>query len=304
MSAGQRRKPSGAQTSSKKPASRPRHKTKNADVDDDAVDEDEDGEDNYDKDGNDPVEDDEEEVNNNEDNDDQENHEEEEANAEGANAAKSNDDEEEEEEEDPYKQAETKMLLAKTKILLIEQKKEKDGGLRRRDARSEQRLISEVQELRDWLAGETRKQEVASDEKKKAVRNKKAKPDPNKLWAIHGIIKETTYHYLVVWRGEDEHGQPWDDSWVAKGEVNASAMYDWAALRREVASHKKKKREEWEAWEEARKKAEDLRRASSRVQGRAESEDEHEDGDEDEDEDGDVGDDEDVDEDEDGDEDE
>jgi hypothetical protein len=243
------------------------------------INEDEDGDDN------DAVEDDGQENNDEEGaKDGQQNNDEGETDAREAKA----NEEEEDEEENPCKQAETKMLLAKTKLLLLEQRKRKDGGLRRGDARSEQRLISKVRELRDWLAKETRKQEAADGkEKKKSGRNRKAKPDPNKLWAIHGIIKETTYHYLVVWKGDDEHGQPWDDSWVAKGEVNASAKHDWAALRREVASHKKKKREEWEALEEARKKAEGRRRASSRVQGRAESEDEDEDenGDEDEDED-------------------
>jgi hypothetical protein len=118
------------------------------------------------------------------------------------------------------------MLIAKTELLLIEQKKKKDGGLRPEVARSEQRLIFEVRELRDWLAKETREQEAAGGKKKKSSRSKKVKPDPNKLWAIHGIIKETKYHYLVVWKGEDEHGQPWDDSCVAKREVNAAAKRD------------------------------------------------------------------------------
>jgi hypothetical protein len=273
-SAGQRHKPDGSQRPSKKAAPQSRHS--------DVIDGNEDGDDNDGNDDNAPVEEDEEEVDN-EDNDGQgndeeeEEEEEEEANAEGSNTkaasskkpntkkanaeeAKANE-EEEEGEGDPYKQAETKMLIAKTKLLLLKQKKKKDGGLRRGDARSEQHLISKVQELRDWLARETKKQEAAGDKekkkKKKSKPSKKAKPDPNKLWAIHGIIKETTYHYLVVWKGEDEDGQPWDDSWVAKGEVNASAKHDWAALRREVASHKKEKRKEWEALEEARKKAED-----------------------------------------------
>jgi hypothetical protein len=113
------------------------------------------------------------------------------------------------------------------------------------------------------------------------------------LWAIHGIIKETTYHYLVVWKGEDEHGQPWEDSWVTKREVNAAAKRDWAALRAEVAAGVKKKRKEWVALEEARKKAEGRSRASRKGQVR------DEDGIEDEDEDEGEGDDEDVDEDED-----
>jgi hypothetical protein len=195
------------------------------------------------------------------------------------------------------------MLIAKTKLLLIEQKKKTDGGLRPEVARSEQRLISEVRELRDWLAKETGKQEAAGGKKKKSSRSKKVKPDPNKLWAIHGIIKETTYHYLVVWKDEDEHGQPWDDSWVAKRDVNAAAKRDWATLRSEVASHMKKKREEWEALEEARKKAEDRSRASSK--GGVEHEGEEDDEDEDEDDyEKDDGDDEDDEDEEDGDKDE
>jgi hypothetical protein len=178
-SASQDREASGSQRQSKKPAPRPRQVTTEADVDGDAIEEgkeeEEEDEDNNDgNDSNDPVE----------DNDDQEN----------------NDDveeEEEEEEEDTYEAVETKMLKLETKLHLLEIKKKKSGGsLNPQDERQVRRLTNDVRELRERLA----KEEPASDD---------ATAGPGKKWwAIHGIIRETAYHYLIVWKGEDEHGQP------------------------------------------------------------------------------------------------
>lgn len=106
------------------------------------------------------------------------------------------------------------------KLLLIENMKTKPGKLGPQDVRSERHLKSEVRKLREQLAEETEEEEPAAGEKKNSDHSKKDKPVRNKktnsesskkLWAIHGIIKETTYHYLVVWTGANENGQPWDD---------------------------------------------------------------------------------------------
>ena len=205
-------------------------------------------------------------------------------NEEQANAKEVNNDQEE-----AYKQAETKLLKAKMKLLLIETMKKKPGNLDVQVARSERRLNSEVRELRERLAEETEEPESAAGGKKgKSGRNnnkkkddpsKKGKSDPSKkLWAIHGIIKETTYNYLVVWKGEDEHGQPWDDSWVAKRQVNAAAKHDWAALRASEAKDRREKHKELE---------EKLKNDRGTGQNQPEEEEDEEDEDEDDDEDAD-----------------
>ena len=229
-SAGQYHKASRNQRQSKKPAPRPRHDTPDADVDGDAIEEEEEGgggggeeegeeeEDEDNNDGNashDPIE----------DNDDQENND--------------DDEEEEEEEEDTYEAAETKMLKLKIKLHLIELKSKIPGGQNSQDVRHVRRMTNEVRELRERLANED---DQASDDG-----NAKSS---KKWWAIHGIIKETAYHYLIVWKGRDEHGQPWDDWWVAKREVNAAARHDWAALRASEAKDQREKRKEFEAVEE------------------------------------------------------
>lgn len=270
---GQRRGTSGTQRSSKKPAPQPRHNMTDEDVDGDGIDEEDDGEDNNDRnDGNDPVED------NDEENDNPGN------NTERPNTERVNDDDQEQKEEETYKQAEIQLLKAKMKLLLIEKMKKEPGKLGSQDVRSERRLKSEVRKLREQLAEETEEPAPAAGEKKnsdasekdKPVRNKQDKSDPSrKLWSIHGIIKETTYHYLVVWKGADENGQPWDDWWVAKREVNAAAKRDWAALRASESKDRRKKREKWEKFERAKAQ----KRASSKGQ------DPSEDGDEDDDED-------------------
>ena len=251
-SGGQRRKPSGTQRSLKKPAPRLQHNTTHGDVNGDRTDEEGDGEDNNDRNrGNHPVEaNDLEENDNPGDNADEENGSPE-NNEEQANAKEVNNDQEE-----AYKQAETKLLKAKMKLLLIETMKKKPGNLDAQVARSERRLNSEVRELRERLAEETEEPEPATGGKKgQSGRNNKKKDDPSKkgksdpskkLWAIHGIIKETTYNYLVVWKGEDEHGQPWEDSWVAKRQVNAAAKHDWAALRASEAKDRREKHKELE----------------------------------------------------------
>lgn len=278
-SGGQRRKPSNTQRSSKKPAPRPRHNTTDGDNNGDGTDEERDGGDsNYRNRGNDPVEaNDLEENDNPGENGDEENGSPE-NNEEQANAKEINNDQEE-----AYKQAETKLLKAKMKLLLIETMKKKPGNLDAQVARSERRLNSEVRELRERLAEETEESEPATGGKKgQSGRNNKKKDDPSKkgksdiskkLWAIHGIIKETTYNYLVVWKGEDEHGQPWDDSWVTKRQVNAAAKHEWAALR---ASEAKDRREKYKELEEKLKK--------DGGQGQDQSEDEDEEEEEDDDE--------------------
>lgn len=81
---------------------------------------------------------------------------------------------------------------------------------------------------------------------------------------IHGIIKESSYHYLIVWKGEDENGQPWDDWWGAKGEANAAAKRDWATLRASEAKDQRKKRKEFQAMEEERWKAKGESRVSNK----------------------------------------
>ena len=275
----QRRNPSGSQRSSKKPAPRPRHNTTHGDVNGDRTDEEGDGEDNNDRNrGNHPVEaNDLEENDNPGDNADEENGSPE-NNEEQANAKEVNNDQEE-----AYKQAETKLLKAKMKLLLIETMKKKPGNLDVQVARSERRLNSEVRELRERLAEETEEPESAAGGKKgKSGRNSKKKDDPSKkgksdpskkLWAIHGIIKETTYNYLVVWKGEDEHGQPWDDSWVTKRQVNAAAKHEWAALR---ASEAKDRREKYKELEEK------LKKDGGQDQDQSEDEDEEEEEDDDE----------------------
>lgn len=253
---GQRRKPSDTQRSSKKPAPRPRPKTTNENGDSDAIDEEDGGEGNNDRnDDNNPAEANYHEHNGNPGTNDNQ-----------ANAGEAKDDDEEEEEE-TYKQVETALLKTKRQLLLIEKMKKKPGSLRPEVARSERRLNSEVRELRERLAEETiaepedgkKKNKTDNSKKGKSGSNEKGRSDPSnnkgksdsgkkgksdsskKLWAIHGIIKESTYHYLVVWKGEDENGQPWDDWWVTKREVNAAAKRDWAALRASEAKDRRKK---------------------------------------------------------------
>lgn len=162
------------------------------------------------------------------------------------------------------------------KLLLIDKMKGKPGSLRPDVARSERRLNSEVRELRKRLVEETasepedskKKNKTGNSKKGKSGSNKKGESDPsnnkkgkstprNKNWAIHGIIKESTYHYLVVWKGEDEDGQPGDDWWVAKREVNAAAKRDWAALRASEAKDKREKLESDKAQARASRKAQD-----------------------------------------------
>lgn len=230
-SGGQRRRASNTRRSSKKPAPRPRPNTTNENIDSDSIDEEDGGEANNDRDDdNDPAEADDHEENGNS----------------GTNDDQAKDDEEEEE---TYKQVETAFLKAKMKLLLIDKMKGKPGSLRPDVARSERRLNSEVRELRKRLVEETtsepedskKKNKTGNSKKAKSGSNKKGESDPsnnkkgkstprNKNWAIHGIIKESTYHYLVVWKGEDEDGQPWDDWWVAKREVNAAAKRDWGGV--------------------------------------------------------------------------
>lgn len=279
---GQRRKPSGTQRSLKKPAPRSRHNTTDRDVNGDGTDEEGDGEENNNRnDGNDPVEANHLEENDNPGADVDEENGNPENNEEQAHAKEVNNDQEE-----AYKQAEIKLLKAKMKLLLIDTMKKKPGNLDAQVAKSERRLKSEVRELRERLAEGTEEPEPATGGKKgQSGRNNKKKDDPRKkgkynpskkLWAIHGIIKETTYNYLVVWKGEDEHGQPWDDSWVAKRQVNAAAKHDWAALRASEAKDRKEKHKELE---------EKLK--SDGGQGQDQSEDEDED-DEDKDDDEDA----------------
>ena len=231
----------GTQRPSKKPAPRLRHNTTDADVDGDAIDQEDDGEgDNDGNEGNDSVED---------------NNDEEDDNPVYTNGRASGDEEEEEEEEErAYEKLETELLKAKMNLLLIEQMKGKDGTMRAENARSERRLNSEVRELRAILAEETGDQEPTGGEKEKSGSNKKkSKSDASKkLWPLHGIIKEISYHYLVVWKGADEDGQPWDDWWVAKRDVNAAAKRDWTALRASAAKDRREKHKTREERERAK----------------------------------------------------
>jgi hypothetical protein len=68
------------------------------------------------------------------------------------------------------------------------------------------------------------------------------------LYPIHGIIKESTRHFLAVWKGVDENDndRPWNDWWVAKREVNVAAKNEWKVLRAEDARRRKKQRVDYE----------------------------------------------------------
>ncbi|GAB7323751.1 hypothetical protein MBLNU13_g07212t2 [Cladosporium sp. NU13] len=241
---GQRRKPTDTQRSSKKPAPRPRHNTTNADIDDNASD---DETDNNVEENDNPGDNDDEENDNPGTNDEQ------------ANAREAND---EEDEEKTYKELETDLLKAKMQLLLVEKMKKKT----RQEFREQ--LAEEMEEAEEPTGGE--KQGKPGRKKSgKSSPSKKSKSDFSKrLWAIHGIIKESTYHYLVVWRGEGEDGQPWDDWWVAKRDVNAAAKRDWAALRASEAKDRMKKREKCE-----KAKAKAQKHASCKGQGGGQGQD-------------------------------
>lgn len=57
--------------------------------------------------------------------------------------------------------------------------------------------------------------------------------DDEQLWDVEKILNEKKGQYLIRWKGFDENGKPWDDSWVPKCDVTDDLISEWKALKKE-----------------------------------------------------------------------
>jgi len=246
MPGSQHGRASGAQRQSKKPA--PQTRDKSIDANSDSYEVNEEANDEEDDDDSDPVEDEDAAQNNsaaqNNDEDDGSTASETESfMAERGNKGRQS------VRKMTYEQAETEMLIHKIKLLVIDNMRKRYSNLDPSVAKTERYKQYMVRQLRKRLA------ELEKDQPADNASKTKGSDAKNKWWAMHGIIKESRKHYRVVWKGVDEHNQPWEDWWVPKRDVNESAKRDWRALRTLVAQKRQETLKKWEALEKARAEA-------------------------------------------------
>lgn len=51
--------------------------------------------------------------------------------------------------------------------------------------------------------------------------------EEGRIWEVEGILAEKKGKFLVRWKGTDENGKPWPDSWLNREDITDDVVQEW-----------------------------------------------------------------------------